>query len=546
VSESPATHADRSLIAAMVSVTSGLELAETLRRIVRTAAQLVEAEYAALGVLGPSSGGARAVVDFLHVGMSEAVVEGIGTLPEGRGLLGHVIENPTPLRLDDIGQDPRAFGFPPGHPPMHSFLGVPVRVRGEVYGNLYLTEKRGGRSFTREDEETVLALAAAAGVAIGNARLFERVRARERWQRAVTEIDNAVLAGADAGEVLALVAARSRRLAEAELALVCLPAEGEGLTVEIATASDRAGQPHPLVGAIVPADSIIAEVFDTGHVKVGGVDSIVLGHTSPAARGPIVALPLRTPERVLGTLALIRSEGMAAFPPQALELAEAFATQAAVTLVLAENRLERERLAVFEDRDRIGRDLHDLVIQRLFATGVQLQRAARVEGVPAEAQERIERAVDDLDATVKEIRQTIFALHDGGAAAAPGVRTRVLAEVAAASAALGFTPSVHFTGTVDALIPEPLADHLVAALREGLSNAARHAGAGSVSVAVVVDAAAVELTVADDGVGLPPDGRRSGLVNLGARAAEVGGEFSAGPRPGGGTLLVWRAPLADS
>lgn len=525
---------DRPLIAAMVSVGSGLDLAETLRRIVRIAADLVDAEYAALGVLGPS----RVLTQFLYVGVDDATAATIGDLPHGRGLLGHLIQHPTPLRLDNLSEHRDSYGFPAHHPPMASFLGVPVRVRGEVYGNLYLTEKRGGLQFTQDDEDTVQALAAAAGVAIGNARLFERIRSRERWQRAVTEVDNAVLSGADAGDVLDMVAARARRLADADLALVCLPGLDGELAVEIASGREAS----VFQGSFVPSDSILAEVFRTGQVRVG--DSIIVGKGERGVhrRGPVIALPLRTPDRVLGTLALIRATDGVTFTPEALELSEGFATQAAVTLVLAENRVERERLAVFEDRDRIGRDLHDLVIQRLFATGMQLQGTTRIEGLPDEASRRIELAVDALDATVREIRQTIFALQEGGTEG-PGLRSRVLAETSVATSSLGFAPTVHFTGTVDAAVSESVADHLIAALREGLSNAARHSAATAVAVAVVVDADSVELTVTDNGVGITEGGRRSGLANLEARASDVDGSFTLSARPGGGTQLSWRAPL---
>ena len=530
---------DRPLFTAMVSVAAGLELGATLERIVRAAASVVNARYAALGVIGP----AGTVSDFIQVGFDADTVEAIGSLPEGRGVLAHMVAQPVALRLDDLGAHPTSYGFPPHHPPMHTFLGVPVRVRGELFGNLYLTEKNGGEPFTEDDEEAVVALAAAAGVAIGNARLYERTRGRERWQRAVTEIDNAVLSGADAGDVLQLVAARSRRLAEADLALICLPGAGDGLVIEIAESSVESGDARPLVGLSIPADSILSEVYSTGQVRVGKSLGIMADAQGLPLEGPVIVLPLRTPDRVLGALALVRPEARPPFTAEALELAEGFATQAAVTLVLAETRMERERLAVFEDRDRIGRDLHDLVIQRLFATGVHLQSAAKVEGLPTEVSDRIEEALDDLDATVKEIRHTIFALHQGEPGFTVGIRSRVLDEIPSASAALGFTPSVTFSGTVDALVSEDLADHLVAALREGLSNAARHAQSTMVWVSVLVADGHVTLTVDDDGRGIDGDMHRSGLANLEARARQMRGEFVVEDRKGGGTRLVWRAPI---
>ena len=545
---------DSPLFSAMVAVSAGLELGATLERIVRAAVDLVDARYGALGVLGP----AGTLAQFIQVGMEPDEVERIGSLPEGEGILGLLIKRPLAIRLDDLLSHPDSAGFPDGHPPMHSFLGVPVRVRGVVFGNLYLTEKADGQSFTIEDERTVATLAAAAGVAIENARLFERTRGRERWQRAVTEIDNAVLGGADAGDVLSLVAARSRRLAEADLALVCLPlthgvAVGGGgrtseegtLVVEIAEGRPDLGDvPSRLAGLPVPIESLLGEVFSTGHVRAGTPLGLAGPDGDELIGGPVIALPLRTPLRVLGTLALVRSAGQPTFSPEAIELAEGFATQAAVTLLLAENRGERERLAVFEDRDRIGRDLHDLVIQRLFATGMQLQSTARLEGVTPEIAARLEGAVDDLDATVREIRHTIFALHESGTSRSNGVRSRVLSEIASAVVGLGFTPTLHFAGTLDAVVSDAIADQLIAALRESLSNVARHAEANSVAVAVVTEAGEVELTVVDDGIGLSADGRRSGLANLESRARELGGEFRADAGPGGGTSLTWRVPLS--
>jgi len=426
---------------------------------------------------------------------------------------------------------------------MHTFLGVPVRVRGELFGNLYLTEKNGGGPFTEDDEEAVVALAAAAGVAIGNARLFERVRGRERGQRAVTEIDIEVLAGADAGDVLQLVAARSRRLADADLALICLPGSGGELFIEIVESSATSGDARPLIGLSVPADSILAEVYSTGQVRVGSSVGVTVGTVDMPHEGPVIVLPLRTPDRVLGALALVRPHGRPPFTPEALELAEGFATHAAVTLVLKENRRERERLAVFEDRDRIGRDLHDLVIQRLFATGVHLQSASKVEGLPDEVRDRIDQALDDLDATVKEIRHTIFALHNAEPGRSVGIRGRVLDEIPTASASLGFTPSVTFEGTVDTLVSEDLADHVVAALREALSNAARHAHANMVWVSLLVSGGLVTLTVDDDGRGIDGDRHHSGLANLETRAHQMNGSFLVEDRVGGGTHLVWRAPI---
>lgn len=550
----PRDDRERGLFAAVVAVAAGLELGATLRRIVASAVDLVGARYGALGVLGQDG----KLVEFVHVGVDAETAAAIGTLPEGRGVLGLLVSHPVPIRLADLATHPSATGFPPNHPPMKAFLGVPVRVRGEVFGNLYLAEKEHGSAFTADDEHTVMALAAAAGVAIENARLYERTRMREGWQRAVTEIDNAVLSGADAGEVLRVVASRALELADAEVATVLLPGELDQLAVEIvetrapsaglsrwSVARSRASvEPSPepppvleLVGRPVAGDSPAAAAFATGEVVVGADP----GH---AGGGPTLNLPLRTPERVLGVLTLTRPLRSPEFANDAVELAEAFAAQAAVTLVLAEARAQRERLAVYEDRDRIARDLHDLVIQRLFATGMLLQGVARIEGSPEGVADRVARAVDDLDATIKEIRQTIFALHEPVEGPTSGLRGRVLRETAQSASMLGFAPAVRFSGAVDAFVPDDVADHLLAALREALANAARHSGADRVEVQVAIDGERVVLTVTDDGVGIEPSGRRSGLSNLVARAQQLGGDAeTARVAAAGGTRVTWWAPI---
>lgn len=561
---------ERGLFSAVVAVAAGLELGATLRRIVQAAVDLVDARYGALGVLGPDG----TVVDFVHVGIDSATAEVIGPLPSGKGILGLLIEHPVPIRLDDLAAHPASSGFPEHHPPMTTFLGVPVRVRGEVFGNLYLTEKRGGEGFTPDDERTVMALAAAAGVAIENARLFERTRQRERWQQAVTAIDNAVLSGSDPGEVLELVAERARTLADADVAVVALPGGDGALTVEIVDVRDEREEEHgpsarwsvsrsrrrargaagdltavrSWIGATVPAESVVERAYRTGETTMErALDVAPEDYGAPhALLGPTVVLPLRTPARVLGVLVLLWAHETPMVTAEVLELAEAFATQAAVTLVLAEARREHERLMVYEDRDRIARDLHDLVIQRLFATGMMLQGVSRVPGAPEAVTERVSRAVDDLDATIREIRQTIFALHEPVDGPATGVRGRVLREAAQSASTLGFSPAVRFAGPVDSLVTPKVADHLVAALREALSNSAKHASAHTAEILVQIDGDEVVLVVTDDGVGVPTTGggRRSGITNLLVRAQALGGTcLVERATDSGGTRLTWRAPV---
>lgn len=527
------------LLEAVVAVAAGLELQQTLRRIVQAAADLVDAEFGALGVLAPAGG----IVEFITVGVDQEVVDAIGHPPEGRGILGLLVDQPAPIRLDDLTTHPQVYGFPPNHPPMRTFLGVPVRVRGEVFGNLYLTERRGGGSFDLEDEQVVVALAAAAGVAIENARLYEEAQMRAAWLRASSDIVTAVLRGSSPEDVLDLVAGSAREVAVADLATLALPVAEGTLVVEHASGDDA----KDFVGRTVPSGFAGEQVSHTHQALVlddvsgdAAVKSLYAG-----AYGPAMFVPLVTTGRTLGTLVLANRRGGRMFTAEEFVMAEAFAAQAALALVLAEAQREQERLAVLEDRDRIGRDLHDLVIQRLFATGMMLQGASRLAGAETDVSERIERAVGELDATILEVRSTIFALHEARADQPTGLRGRVLRELAQAAHSLGFEPTIRFDGPIDSVVSDAVGEHVVAAVREALSNVARHARATWARVSLSVDDTDVVLIVTDNGVGLNhPGGRRSGLANLASRAERLGGlcrTEPAGPT-GEGTRLIWRAP----
>jgi len=510
-----ATDRDQGLFEAVVSVAAGLELTSTLRRIIQAAVTLSDATYGALGVLGADG----RVRDFIHVGMDDRTVARIGTLPTGQGVLGLLIDHPVPIRIDDISGHPAAAGFPEGHPPMGSFLGVPVRVRGRVFGNLYLTDKRNGDHFTASDEHTVSALAAAAAVAIENARLFEFTRLRGLWLDGITRIDNAVLTGATTDELLALIASTARSLTSAQVCAIAVQDATEELVIAFVD-----------VEAGVSIPGILGTVVQEGEL--------------PDWEGAVLALPLRTPDRTLGILHLLWSDPAGMLDEDVRSVAESFAAQAAVNIVLAEARLERERLSIYEDRDRIARDLHDLVIQRLFATGMQLQGATRHADLPEDVRDRIGRAVDDLDETIREIRQTIFALHEPVDTTSDSLRARVLRESAQSGALLGFEPSVRFVGPVDALTGPATTEHVIAVLREALANAAKHAQARRIDVVVEADAQSLLVVVTDDGVGLVDSGRRSGLANLSARAADLGGECTIQRvSDDGGTRLRWRVPI---
>ncbi|MDB1086206.1 GAF domain-containing protein [Streptomyces sp. ACA25] len=530
------------LLEAMVAIGGNVELHALLDRIVGTAAELTGARYAAIAVLKDDGG----VGEFVTHGVDESVHARIGRLPGSEGLILTLLDGGGPLLLDDLTRDPRFAGFPPGHPPMRSMVGVPIRVHGAAFGALYLTEKEQG-TFAREDLLLIQVLAAEAGIAVGNARVHEAVRQQARWLDGSAELTASLLAG-DTGNALAVVAEQARRLADAAAGMVLVPTPEGGLKVVAASADE----PGELIGHSVPAGAEISQQLLAGEPVFVEDSSSDPRMVSPASArfGPSMVLPLASDGRVLGALVVPRHRGGAPFTLPERTLATQFAEQAALTLVLAEAQQGRERLAVYEDRDRIARDLHDLVIQRLFATGMLLEGAQR-SVVEPEARSRLTRAVDELDSTIQEIRTAIFALQQGPEEAPAGLRTRVLRETATAVPTLGVRPSVVFTGPVDSRVGEVVAQHLVAALREALSNAARHARASRIEVVVDVTVRlpdgreAVRLTVADDGVGMPAEpGRRSGLRNLAQRAEALGGEVSFGAGPGGaGTTVIWEAPL---
>jgi two-component system, NarL family, sensor histidine kinase DevS len=523
------------LLDAFLAVGTGLELDTTLRRLVEAAVELVQARYGALGVLGMQGGIAR----FLHVGIDEETRATMGHLPEGKGLLGQLIADPRPLRLADLGTHPVSVGFPPNHPPMRSFLGVPVRVRDAVFGNLYLTEKAGGGEFTPADVVVVEALAAAAGIAVQNADLFDQTRLRQHWLEATAEIRAELLAGASRKDVLRLIAQRTQELTHSATTVIVLgPAEDGSFTV-----AARRGQDEDVVDERVePGHPLLTEAAEN-HLPVlsDTADRLLIDDAACSIYGPVVAVPLGTQDSVIGVLVALRRAGEQPFHPSEVPLLTSFAEQATLALELdAKSRAQRQ-LDVFADRDRIARDLHDHVIQRLFATGLTLQSVLR--RVPETAvQTRIRHAVDDLDTTIREIRTAIFDLHstEGDVTS---VRRRLLDTAAEAAAGSGLSPSVRISGPVDTLVPPELGTHAVAVVREAISNAVRHGRARTVTLTVEVGDDLV-LDVLDDGVGMPPDVGRSGLRNLEERARERGGRFSVRRVEPSGTRLTWSVPLS--
>src|SRR5215467_6197249 len=529
------THA---LLEAVVAVGSHLELEVVLRQIVEVAVELVSARYGALGVIGD---GGR-LVEFVPVGLDESEIARIHHWPEGRGLLGKLITDPRPLRLHDISADPDSSGFPEGHPPMRSFLGVPVRIRDEVYGNLYLTDKQGG-DFDEEDEALVQALAAAAGVAIENARLYAEARRQQQWLRTSAEVTGRLLSGDQPSEVLELVAQQALEMSGADLVVLALPTGNRGtLMIEHACGDGAAGA----LGLVLPA-----ERSASGIVMGSGKPLIVEDFSSDqrvaaVARehmplGPAVFVPLGPAGDVRGVLTAGRNQGALPLSADAVDMLITFAAQAGIGLELAEHRNDAQRLVVFEDRDRIARDLHDLVIQRLFATGMKQKGTTALIGDP-DVVGRVEKAVDALDETIRDIRSAIFSLQSRGEARPARLRTRILGVVEEMTDSLGFAPELRLAGPLDSRVPAGTADQLLAALREALANVAKHAQASRVDVAVEAGPDLV-LTVRDDGVGLGETTRRSGLANITERAAESGGTMRVAAAAGGGTELEWRVPL---
>jgi len=536
----------RGLLEAVVAIGSGLDLESTLRRIVETAVGLVDASYGALGVIG--EGGRLA--EFIPVGLSQDEIGRIHHWPEGRGLLGLLIDDPQPLRLANMADHPASSGFPDGHPPMRGFLGVPVRVRDEVFGNLYLTNKRGGGKFTEDDEAVLVALGAAAGVAVENARLYEAARRQQRWIQASAEVTTRLLSGSEPADVLADITRQALELSGADLAVLALPdEEGRRLTITHAE-GDGADATR---GLVLPAgQSLSGRVLASGEPVISA-DFAADERASAAARGamsqigPAIVFPLGVPGNVRGVLTVGRRHGAASFPPTQADVVASFAAQAGVALELAASRTEAQRLSLYEDRDRIARDLHDLVIQRLYATGMSLEGTMPMITRP-EVASRITNAVDAMDETIKEIRTTIFDLQARDTADRPDLRGDIFGVVEEMTPLLGFAPSLRLGAGLGGEIKPEVAEQALAALREALSNAARHAAATRVDVTVDVGADGVlTVQVTDNGTGLPADGRRSGLRNLTARAEKLGGELRLAPAdpgaPSPGTKLEWRAPL---
>ncbi|MCU1574670.1 MAG: histidine kinase [Micrococcaceae bacterium] len=524
------------LLSAVASLTENLSLDAVLERVVRSACTVVGARYGALGVIG----GDNSLTHFVTEGIDGDLAERIGPLPTGHGVLGLLVREPRPLRLHDLSRHPDSVGFPRHHPPMAGFLGVPIRVRDRVFGNLYLTEKSGGADFTAEDEDLAVALAAAAGVAIENARLFDEARRRAAWLQACMDVSGNVMGGEAPGHGGGLASIVEQAVVEsgAALAFIGVPVDGGNALYTSAAAGAFSAD---LVGHTVPIESKPArEVLRSGTPAIIQSADDLLGPLAPGFRGPLLLICLGSAKANHGLLVLGREPGSGGFPQLVVEMAAVYGTHVALALESARSNRLREQVMLFRDRDRIAQDLHDVVIQRLFAAGLSIQSLRRFTD-DSVAISRIRAVTGELDETIKVLRDTIYSLHTGQEDQEL-LSSRILRSVRDSAKTLTFDPRLVFSGPVDA-VPPVIGAHVLAVVTEGLSNIVRHSGAGAADVAVSVSGNRLEIRVSDDGVGFEAPARRSGLANLEKRATSLGGTFRAGRTNGSGTHLVWSVPL---
>jgi signal transduction histidine kinase len=521
----------RGLLRANVAVAADLSLPLVLRRIVDVARDLVGARYAALGVIGHDG----ELEQFVHAGLDDDLVTAIGELPRGRGILGLLTSEPVPIRLADLAGHPASAGFPPGHPPMSAFLGVPVRAGEEVFGNLYLTERTRGGEFTAEDEELAIALAAAAGGAISNARRFTESEQRRRWLAASGDLAPLLLSGQDA-DPYALITVHALAAADADVAALTLPYGTDQVIVR--SASGLAGEQLP--GRTAPLeDSLAGRTIRTGKPALVSDGSQAADATLSVGTGSLLAVPLAAGEEILGALILGRTATRPGFTDASLQMAASFAAHAAVTLELARARADQIALAQMEDHDRIAGDLHDHVIQELFALGMGLQGLAGRLDKPAHA-DRVNSYIDTIDKVIGKIRDSIFQIQARRQHPA-GLQAELLELLDQHTPQLGFTPGLRLTGPLDTSADATLTHDILAVAREALSNCARHAHATAADLSLALDDGLITLDITDNGRGLGTPARSSGLASMRRRAERNGGTLQLTTPDGGGTRLTWTA-----
>lgn len=525
------------LLDAVLSVSTGLDLDQTLRRIVQAARELVDADYAALGVLDPSGMLSR----FIAVGIDERTQDLIGPLPAGHGVLGIVIEDDKPLRLADLAQHPMSVGFPDHHPAMRTFLAVPVRARGEVFGRLYLTEKTGGGEFTADDETVVQALAGAAGVAIDNARQYEQARRRQRWLEATSQVITALLAGGDTTGALHLIAAHAQELTAADYSLIALPLDpgpDPGETTELSVQVCVGAGAETLTGRAIPVRGSTTGAVFTDHTA-RSVSRLAFDVAAGLGIdfGPALALPLGVDGPLAGVLLAVRGPGSPTFTDDDLQLVSSFADQAVLALHFAQTQAARRELEILADRDRIARDLHDSAIQRLSTIGFGLNGVLGRIRDPDLAR-RVSAQITSLDQVIRDISTVVDDLQ-ADARPPRSLRARLNRIIDELTGESGPRTLVRLSGPLDR-VPAELARHVEVALREGITAALAGVSVHEIVITVGVDDN-VAITITDDG--LPDPASRDGRDGLTRRVAAAGGSCRITRPEGGGTRLAWVAPL---
>jgi len=535
----------RALVEAGIALSSELSLDAVLQKVVEAARRLTGARYGALGVIDPTG---AYVERFITVGIDEETRKLIGDLPTGRGILGVLIREPVPLRLHDLSEDPRSIGFPPGHPPMHTFLGAPVALRGVAYGRIYLTEKEEGADFTQEDEDAVGMLASQAAVAIENARLYENATRWASQLESLNDIMNALVTEFDLGTLLQLVAEELRRMIGARAVTIALP-HGAGARIEAASAEGA----HDYVGLELPANSKTVRVL--GRKRSERIDSVLDDPEvdKDAARRlslqTALYVPLVSRDIAVGVIGVHDKLGPdPRFTHDDMRLAEVFAARAAVAIELrqrvARDALQRVVTAQELERRRLARELHDETGQALTSILLGL-RGIEDAGASEQSKQAVEAVRELVRSTLQDVRQLAVELRpkvldDFGLVAALERLTASLSEQTGIE--------VEFVQTIsdEERLSSEIETALYRIVQESLTNVVKHARASKVSVVLTRKDDAVSVVVEDDGIGFEPARTREGglgLLGMRERVGLLGGDVRVESRPGAGTTFVAEVPL---